>query len=310
MPDMAAFVYALNGDFPALCKRCIATLGNFDGVHLGHQTLLAETIARARKAGAPAVALTFDPPPARVLRPEVHQLLLTPLTRRVELLHGYGIDHVVVLRASLELLNLEAEDFFQRILVKGLEVRGLVEGYNFQFGKGRRGTVESLAALGQSARIDVALMPPQDFHGGVVSSSRIRTDLLAGNVDDVARMLGRVYRLWGMVGAGQRRGRTLGFPTANLESPENLVPGNGVYAVRVLHEGRDWLGAANVGPNPTFSETTRKVEVHLLDFAGDLYGQSLAVDFVRKLRDLRGFASSAELVAQIQADVAAVRGFA
>jgi riboflavin kinase/FMN adenylyltransferase len=307
---MAVFDYELGSEVAKECTGGAVTLGNFDGVHRGHQALLAETIRLASQINGPAVAVTFDPPPTQLLRPDEYQPLLTPIAERAALMQSHGIDHVLVLRTTRELLQLEAQAFFERILRDGLGARGIVEGYNFAFGRGRRGTIEMLTALGKENAIAVHLVPPQEMQGKPVSSSRVRAELLAGNVGDVRGLLGRPYRLLGRVGTGQKRGRTLGFPTANLEEVSNLIPGNGVYAVCVPRNQHRYAGAANIGPNPTFGENARKVEVHLLDFDGDLYGQQLEVDFHAKIRDTRPFSSAQELVEQIRTDVQTARQLA
>lgn len=304
---MATFRYALGASIPTECRGGAIAVGNFDGVHRGHQALIAATVDQARALGGPAVAVTFDPHPTQILRPESFQPLLTTPGHRAELLHGYGIDHVLILETAPALLQLRAGEFFEKILRDGLRARAIVEGFNFGFGKNREGTLDLLRELGRLAEIRVTLLPAVEVEGKPVSTSRVRGDVLAGAVDHVRELLGRRYRLLGKVGAGQRRGKALGFPTANLNEVDNLVPGNGVYAVEVSRQDRRWRGAANIGPNPTFGEDACKVEVHLLDFDGDLYGQRLALDFLAKIRDTRAFASADELVRQIRDDVNAAR---
>jgi riboflavin kinase/FMN adenylyltransferase len=297
-PDVAA---------PEPCRGGVVTIGNFDGVHRGHQALVTEATRQARLLGGPAVAVTFDPHPLQLLRPEAFQPVLTTTEHRAELLHAAGADHVVILQTTPELLRLPARDFFDRVIRDQLQARALVEGYNFAFGKGREGTPDVLRSLCADSRLALTLVPPQEVLGKPASSSWVRAELLAGRLDVVFALLGRAYRLDGTVVAGRRRGATLGFPTANLDSICTLIPGNGVYAVRATHAGTAWPAAANVGPNPTFGEDARKIEVHLIDFSGDLYGQALAVEFVAKIRDTRPFGSVQELVAQVQADVARAR---
>lgn len=300
---MATFRYALNDSIPHECQSGAIAVGNFDGVHRGHQALVAEVVNHARRAGGPAVIVTFDPHPTQLLRPESFQPILTTPAYRAELLHGYGADHVMCLETNAALLNLRAGEFFEQILRDGLRAQAIIEGFNFGFGKNREGTLDMLQALGEQAGIIVKLLPAVEIEGKPVSTSRVRDKILAGAMDRVGDLLGRPYRLHGTVGVGQRRGQTLGFPTANLTQVENLVPGNGVYAVRAQVGSTVWPGAANVGPNPTFGEQVRKVEVHLLGFQGDLYEKPLAVDFVAKVRDTKTFASAAELTQQIQTDV-------
>jgi riboflavin kinase / FMN adenylyltransferase len=292
---------------PSDCRDGALTIGNFDGVHLGHAALLSELRRQANAVTGPAVALTFDPHPLQLLRPERFQPVLTTPTDRAELLQANGADHVILLQTTPALLALTADDFFARVVRDGFQVRALVEGENFGFGRNREGNVDKLRSLSSQAKIGFVIVPPVQRGGKPISSSRVRDALLRGDVREAAALTGRLYRLRGTVGPGQRRGQTLGFPTANLVRPETLVPGDGVYAVRVQHEGKTWPGAANIGPNPTFGEQARKLEVHLIGFQGDLYGRSLAVDFADRLRDTRSFAGAAELVEQLRQDVEQAR---
>jgi len=295
---------------PDYCRHGALAIGNFDGVHLGHAALLTELRRQAQAVAGPAVALSFDPHPLQLLRPERFQPVLTTPADRADLLRQAGADHVLLLQTTPELLRLSAVAFFERVVVHGLQARALVEGENFGFGHNREGDVQMLAALCRQAGVVLSVVPPLRREGVPISSSRVRHALERGAVREAAVLLARPYRLRGIVGSGQRRGQSLGFPTANLERPATLVPGDGVYAVRVLHEGQAWPGAANIGPNPTFGEQARKVEVHLIGFRGDLYGRPLAVDFLDRLRDTRPFGSVAELVAQLQQDVSLARQIA
>jgi riboflavin kinase / FMN adenylyltransferase len=288
---------------PQGCRNGALTIGNFDGVHAGHAALVAQARRRAADVGGRAVAMTLDPHPLQLLRPERFQPLLTSAADRAELLLACGAEEAVILRTTPELLQLSARAFFDRVIRSGLAARALVEGDNFGFGHDREGTVDTLRSYCREAGISLDIVEPVERNGVRVSSSRVREALVRGDVDAASLFLGRPYRLRGIVAAGARRGRTLGFPTANLEQVETLVPGTGVYAVRLLHDGRTWPGAANVGPNPTFGEQARKIEAHLIGFQGDLYGQALAVDFVARLRDTRPFAGVEQLMAQLHADV-------
>jgi riboflavin kinase/FMN adenylyltransferase len=291
--------------FPEACRGGAVTIGNFDGVHVGHQALLAEAVRQARICHGPAVAVCFDPHPLEILRPEIFDPVLTTPTDRALLLEERGADQVILLRTTREMLNLRAAAFFQEVIVQRLDARALVEGENFGFGQGREGNVKTLAELCRQAGLSLTIVPPVLYLGKPVSSSRVRRALLAGDVRTAAAMLGRPYRLRGRVGTGQQRGKLLGVPTANLAEIATLVPGDGVYAVRVgLPDGASWPGAANIGPNPTFGEQARKVEVHLIGFSGDLVGHALAVEFVERLRDTRAFANKEELVEQLQRDIA------
>ena len=300
---MSTFRLALGNAAPEACRAGVLTLGNFDGVHRGHQALIAEAARQARSLGCAATAITFDPHPLQILRPSAFQPLSTTVEHRTDLLHAAGADHVLVLSTTAELLRLSAHEFFDQIIRDRLGGRIIVEGFNFAFGKDREGTPAVLGSLCEEAGLPLTLLPPQEVFGKPVSSSRVRAEILAGRLDVVFALLRRHHRITGTVVAGQRRGQSLGFPTANLGNVETLIPGNGVYAVRAIHLGKSCPAAANVGPNPTFGEDARKIEVHIIGFAGDLYGQSLTVDFVEKIRETRPFGSVAELIAQVQIDV-------
>jgi riboflavin kinase/FMN adenylyltransferase len=292
---------------PDACRGGAVAIGNFDGVHLGHSALLVELRRQAGVVRGPAIALTFDPHPLQLLRPDQFMPVLTTAADRAAALLTTGVDDVVVLRTDRDLLQLTAAEFFHSVVRERLAARCLVEGSNFGFGRNREGDIATLAALCQQAGLGMVVVPPLLVAGVPVSSSRVRLCLLRGAVCEAADLLGRAYRLRGTVGTGQRRGQALGFPTANLEYIETVVPGDGVYAVRVWTQDQPWPGAANIGPNPTFGEKARKVEVHLIGFQGDLYGQPLAVDFIDKLRDTRPFPGVGALVEQLKKDIEAAR---
>jgi riboflavin kinase/FMN adenylyltransferase len=303
---MAIFTYALDAAMPNVCLSGVLTIGNFDGVHLGHQALLDEAAGQARAAACPSIAVTFEPHPSQLLRSERAGPFLSSVQDRIALLQQH-VTHVLILRTSPALLALEAREFFEQIIVKELQAKALVEGFNFGFGKGRQGTTEVLREFCAAQNVHFTLVPPREVLGQPVSSSRVRAELLAGNVDIVALLLGRPYRTTGVVGIGQKRGATLGFPTANLHDIVTLLPGDGVYAARAIVNARVWPAAVNVGPNPTFGENARKVEAHLIGFAEQLYEQSLSIDFIKKIRATKPFASVQELIAQINADIENVK---
>lgn len=307
---MAVHTIDWNANPPDECRQGAISIGNFDGVHRGHAALIAELRRHADALGGPAVALTFDPHPIELLRPAQAPPRLTTTEDRSRLLLDLGVNHVVILRANQALLALSAAEFLAEVIQKRLQARALVEGNNFGFGRGREGDVTTLARLCEPAGIHLTVVPPVILDGTEVSSSRVRSALTAGNVREAAVLLDRPYRLHGLVGSGQRRGQKLGFPTANLEQVQTLIPCDGVYAVHVPHEGTTWPGAANVGTNPTFGEEARKVEVHLIGFQGDLYGKWLTVDFVERLRDTRPYKSVAELVEQLKHDIELARRIA
>ncbi|HEV3237885.1 MAG TPA: bifunctional riboflavin kinase/FAD synthetase [Gemmataceae bacterium] len=292
---------------PPSVRHGALTIGNFDGVHRGHAAILAELKASAKNVGGPAVVMTFDPHPLQILQPDKFLPVLTTTPDRVELLKAAGADHVVVLPVTRELLQLTARSFFDDIIRGQFQPRSLIEGPDFAFGYRREGNVGLLWKWCGEADIRFAVVETFQLDGQPVSSSRVRDALLKGDVKRATRLLGREYRLQGVVSAGQRRGNQLGFPTANLEQIATVVPGDGVYAVRVKSAGTIWPGAANIGPNPTFGENARKVEVHLIGFHGTLYGESLKVDFVERLRDTRPFNGVTELIDQLHKDVAAAQ---
>jgi riboflavin kinase/FMN adenylyltransferase len=238
-----------------------------------------------------------------VLHPGSERPPLTTIPQRAELLHAIGADHIIVLQTSPALLALSPEAFFEDVLLRQLGAKAIVEGYDFRFGRARAGNNEVLHALCQGAGVAFEEVPQLLDGGEPVSSSRVRSALVNGNVSRAAELLNRPYQLTGTVIPGARRGRTIGFPTANLADVLTVLPGNGVYAVRALVEGQIFPAAANIGPNPTFGEDAQKIEVHLIDFTGDLYGKTLSVDFVAKLRDTRPFGGVKELIGQLKYDV-------
>jgi riboflavin kinase/FMN adenylyltransferase len=252
----------------------------------------------------PAVVLTFDPHPLELLRPEQFQPLLTTSADRADLLQRAGADAVVVLHTTPQLLQLEASEFFRLILRDRLGARAVIEGADFRFGRNRTGDVELLGVQCAAAEMGMEVVPPFELDGVVVSSSKVRAALVAGDVAAAAALLGRPYRLGGVVCRGQKRGKSLGFPTANLHDICTLVPGDGVYSARAETDGRDWPAAVNIGPNPTFGEQARKVEAHLIGFDGDLYGRPLAITFLDRLRDTRRFDGIDDLTTQLRQDVA------
>ena len=295
---------------PECCRDGAVTVGNFDGVHRGHAALLAEVRRLAESVRGPAVVITFDPHPLQLLRPDLFRPVLTPPGSRAELLLDRGADEVLVLRTGPPLLQLSPAEFFYQILRRDVGLKALAEGQDFHFGRDRAGDVPLLRSLCEQAEVQLSVIAPVEFEGSVVSSSRVREALARGDVAMAARLLHRPYRLHGRVGTGQKRGRTLGFPTANLEDLANFSPSDGVYAVRVPLADRVYAAAANLGPNPTFGEAARKVEVHLIDFDGDLYGQNLAVDFIARLRDTRPFAGLDDLRRQLHRDIEQARSLA
>ncbi len=284
-----------------------ATIGNFDGVHRGHQAMLNVLTSRARAENVPAIAVTFDPHPIALLKPEATPPALTTIEHRAELLHRFGVDVTLVLRTDRNLLALTAEEFFDTVVRSQLKARGLVEGPNFFFGRNRSGNITVLRTLCSHHGLSFDVAPPATVDEQLVSSSVIRSLLETGEMANAVRLLGHNYRMTGRVSTGAQRGRTIGFPTANLADVSTLIPSNGVYAGAVTIQGTLHAAAINIGPNPTFGEAAQKIEVHVLDFNGDLYGQTLDVDFIERVRDVRRFSGAEELIAQLAQDISRVR---
>jgi riboflavin kinase / FMN adenylyltransferase len=283
------------------------SIGNFDGVHLGHAEIVRRLLVAAQGLRGPAVVFTFDPHPGVLLRPDRAPTPLCTLEDKASLLGGLGVDAVLAYPTDQALLSLSPERFFQDVVLRSLETRALVEGANFCFGKGRAGTVEVLAALAAQAGVAAEVVPPVECDGQPISSSRIRGLLAAGQVAEAAKLLGRPYRVRGRVERGAGRGAAIGFATANLAQVATQLPTTGVYAGWGEVDGRRMPAAINLGPNPTFGESALKLEVHLLGHDGPLYGREMAVDFVGKVRDVRKFAGVDELKSQLTRDIAEVR---
>ena len=260
--------------FPDECRRGAVAVGNFDGVHRGHAALIAETCRQARDLDGPAVAVTFDPHPLELLRPEKSQPPLTTTDDRVRLLHELGADQVIVLRTTKSLLELSAADFFDRVLRERLAAHAVVEGVNFGFGHNREGNVDAMARLCRAANLAFTLVPPVHVGETAVSSSRIRTALARGDVAEAADLLGRPHRLIGTVREGARRGRTIGFPTANLDRFQTLAPGDGVYGVRAH------VGAAAYRPEPDL----RRESPQSRGASDRLHGRPVRPDVARRFR--------------------------
>lgn len=295
---------------PELYRNGWVTIGNFDGVHRGHQAMLATLVTRAREMQTRAVVMTFDPHPIALLRPQQTPPALSLLDHKLELFEQSGVDTVIVYPTNHELLKLTPDEFFQSIVLDRLNAAGMVEGPNFFFGRGRAGNVETLRSLCQVAGRRLEVVSALAVRDRMVSSSEIRALIAAGELAMAVEMLGHPYRVRGIVGRGAARGRTIGFPTANLEEISTLLPADGVYAARCVVGNRPYLTAINLGPNPTFGESARKFEAHILDFEGDLYGQTLDVDLIARVRNTVRFESREALMQQLKADLMTVRTLA
>ena len=294
-------------DFPESLRGGAMTIGNFDGVHRGHSAIIAKLNQFASELDSATIVFTFDPHPVRLLRPEQTPPPLTWTRRKADLLAELGVDAVVAYPTNAELLELSPREFFEQIICDTLGAKAMVEGPNFFFGKDREGNVDTLGQLCQEKNMQLEIVTPLKEGGSFISSSRIRKLIADGDVQTARAFLTQPYRIRGMVTHGAARGASIGFPTANLDAIDTLVPGHGVYAGRAQIESRWHWAAINIGPNPTFGEKVSKVEVHVLDFDGTLYGKPLEVDFIERLRDIHQFDSAEELINQLNEDVAATR---
>jgi riboflavin kinase/FMN adenylyltransferase len=285
----------------------VLTLGNFDGVHRGHQAILRRVAEVAHASGGEAVAMTFNPHPVAVLHPERAPQLITSLRDRIRLMAAAGIDVLVVQHFTPTFAALSAEAFIERVVVRRLRATRLVVGHSVSFGHERRGDAALLTELGRRFGFAAEVVGPVRVAAHDVSSSAVRRAIAAGDVVLAAALLGRPHRLEGRVVHGQRRGATIGFPTANVRVRVGMSPPDGVYAVRVRHRDA-WLGGvANIGTNPTFGELPRTLEAHLFDFDADLYGERIGIAFVERLRGEIAFSSVEALVAQIGRDAEQAR---
>lgn len=311
---------------------CVATIGNFDGVHLGHQAVLGQLAEKADEYGVPTTVITFEPQPQEYFAPDNTVPRLTRLREKLLALRRFSVDRVLCLSFNRLLATLPAEEFIERILVNGLGVRYLVVGDDFRFGTGRQGDFAMLQAAGEKYGFQVAHMHTFALAGERVSSTRIRQALARGDMEQAEQLLGRPYRMCGRVAHGDKRGRTIGFPTANIHLHRKASPISGVFAVELWLApalglappglarrcapgasfgvaGEPWRGVANVGVRPTVQGLRPLLEVHLFDFSGDLYGRHVYVDFLHKIRDEQRFESFEALKQQILLDAQQARGF-
>jgi riboflavin kinase/FMN adenylyltransferase len=289
-------------------RGCVATIGNYDGVHLGHQHIIAALRERASALGVPAVVVTFEPTPREHFEGAAAPSRLTRLREKLEALESCGVDRAVVLRFDDRMRGMGADEFVGRLLVEGLGVRHVVVGHDFHFARRREGTIETLRAAGAVHGFSVEEVGQFLVDGERVSSSLVREALNRGDLDRATRLLGRSYRMAGRVRLGKRLGRQLGYPTANLALHRKVVPLWGIFAVRASGAGLvDHPAVASLGTRPTVDGTDPLLEVHLFDWDGDLYGRYLNVDFVARLRDEQKFASLDALVEQMHRDAAAAR---
>ena len=291
-------------------QGCVATIGNFDGVHLGHQAVLGQLAEKADELCLPLTVVTFEPQPQEVFRPEQAPPRLTRFREKVQALRRYAVDRVLVLKFNKGFAQQSPDDFIQNLLVNGLGVKYLVIGDDFRFGKDRAGDFGRLQAAGKEHGFEVVNMHTFALDEERVSSTRVREALGEGDLNAAEKLLGRIYRMSGRVAHGDKKGRTIGFPTANIHLHRIATPLRGVFAVELFGlEGEPLTGVANLGTRPTVCGMRTLLEVHLFDFEGDIYGKHVHVDFLHKLRDERRFESFDELKAQILRDAEQARHF-
>ncbi len=285
----------------------IITIGNFDGVHRGHSEIFKHLKQQSVERALPSVVVTFEPHPLKILSPQSAPMLITTFEQKSALIEQSGIDYLIVIPFSKELSQVPANDFVCNILCRSLGMRHIIIGHDYAFGKGREGNFNTLEQLGVLHGFTLEDLPPIGDSGVVFSSSLVRTSVTDGNMATAAHILGRFYQISGTVVHGREIGQSLGFPTANIATNNELIPSDGVYAVMVNVDGQSVKGACNIGCNPTFGGSTRSIEVFLLDFSGRIYDHAISVQFVQRLRSVQKFSDGAALRAAIGHDVANTR---
>jgi riboflavin kinase/FMN adenylyltransferase len=278
-------------------------MGNFDGIHLGHQALVRNTVEESKRLGYPSVVLTFEPHPLKVLVPDRAPGLILAYDDKMALLQSLGVDIVIAQRFDAQFASIGAEQFVLHLLVDSLKVKKLWVGRDLRFGAGRKGDIDDLLRLAPRAGFQVGIVEPILLNGFRISSSRIRHLIQEGRVDEVRSMLGRFHFVSGHVVVGHRRGGSLGFPTANIASRTEVVPSDGIYATLFRIKKKQWRSVSSVGFNPTFGAGPRTIETFIFGFNADIYGESVKLSFVKKIREEKKFAAVEDLVAQIHDDV-------
>lgn len=299
------------GEIRTPFKNAVITIGNFDGVHLGHQALFHEVIEKADAIGGTSVAMTFDPHPMRILKHNNHPPLITIYEQKVELIHRTGIDVLVCVPFTKEFAALTALEFINDLLIRKIGMKAIVVGEDYRFGKNREGNIELLKTLAGEMGFEVIVADwikiTRNFPGRI-SSTKIRELIMAGEMEEAHKMLGRHYQIRGVVVTGRDRGgRLLGIPTANINLQDELCPKTGIYAVTVERHDEQLKGVANIGYSPTFDDHEFTVEVHILDFENDIYGEKIRVNFIQRIRDEKKFSGISELIEQIHTDIATAR---
>lgn len=296
-------IYRSLDEIKAPLPNPVVTIGNFDGVHLGHREMFRRLKASAREIDGVSVVVTFDPHPLRVVASGRAVTLINTVEEKVTLIEASGIDYLLIIPFDQAFAAVEATEFVERVLVGAIGIKRLLIGYDYAFGRGRGGNIDLLRQLGERFSFRVDALAPISVDETIYSSSLIRRMIRAGKVAEVVHYLGRHFSLGGKVVHGLHRGKALGFPTANIATDKELIPADGVYAVKVKIDEVLYDGACNIGTNPTFANEQRTLEAFIFDFTGELYGQELRLYFIEHLRDERRFASVEELVMAITADV-------
>jgi riboflavin kinase/FMN adenylyltransferase len=286
----------------------VATMGNFDGIHLGHQALVRNTVKESVRLSCPSTVLTFEPHPLKVLAPERAPRLILSYDDKMALLESFGVDIVIAQRFDREFASIAADEFIHRFLVNHLKIKKLWVGRDLRFGQDRKGGTDNLLRLAPGSGFAVGVLDPILLDGARISSSRIRQLVEEGRVDEVRPMLGRYHFVSGHVVTGHRRGQELGFPTANIASQTEVIPLNGIYATLIQLKNQQWLSVSSVGVNPTFGAGPRTVESFILDFEGDIYSEWVKLSFVKRLRDEKKFAMVTDLIVQMHEDVKCAKG--
>lgn len=286
-------------------KNPVITIGTFDGVHIGHKTILKEIVDHAKEVQGESILLTFEPHPRKVIFPDKPLQLLTPLEEKLELVKATGVDHIVVVPFTKAFANLTAEEYISDFLVKQFKPHSIVIGYDHQFGNDRKGDINLLKQLSEQYRYKVYEISAQLIHDAAVSSTKVRKAVSSGDMTEAANMLGRPYSLTGEVVKGAQLGNTIGFPTANIQpnSSEQILPANGVYAIKAIYKGDVYNAMLNIGIRPTVSnELSLHIEANIFDFDQDIYGEQLTIQFITRLRDEEKFPSIDYLKQQLSKD--------
>jgi riboflavin kinase / FMN adenylyltransferase len=294
-------------DFRRPELKTVVTMGNFDGIHLGHQALVGNAVAEAKQWRTKSVVFTFEPHPLKLLAPERAPQMIVNHQDKMDMLQALGVDAVIVQTFDRRFASIQAEDFVRRYLLERLNLSRIWLGRDLRFGRARQGDSEDLIRWGGELGFSVGIVEPILIQGKRISSSRIRQLIEQGCVDEVQPMLGRYHFISGRVVGGHRRGRDMGFPTANLAATTELLPQDGIYATILELQDHCWLSVSSVGHNPTFGQGSRTIEAYILDFAKEIYGEPVKLSFVQRIREERRFAQIGDLVTQMHEDVRAAR---